>query len=209
MFYVPLKRPNSLEKLNMPYLGRLLTNFVQIPLTSKAAAAFKGVSAIYWPILFKFGAQIVYWQPFSVCFVAFTIKGQTKAAVAFKGVLAIYWSILFKFDVDSLFATFPVCFTAFTIKGQTKATAAFKCISVIHCQCFQIWPADSLSATVLGIFHKPVTKRSKKATAAVKSNIAIYWLILFKFGVQTAYWQWSQFFHGLYHQRPNKGPSSL
>ncbi len=30
MFYVPLKRPNSLEKINMPYLGRLLTDFVQI-----------------------------------------------------------------------------------------------------------------------------------------------------------------------------------
>ena len=28
--YVPLKRPNSLEKLNMPYLGRPLIDFVQI-----------------------------------------------------------------------------------------------------------------------------------------------------------------------------------
>ena len=30
MFYVPLKRPNSLEKLNMPYLSRMLTDFVEI-----------------------------------------------------------------------------------------------------------------------------------------------------------------------------------
>ena len=27
---------------------------------TKAAAAFKGISAIYWPILFKFGVQIAY-----------------------------------------------------------------------------------------------------------------------------------------------------
>jgi quinol-cytochrome oxidoreductase complex cytochrome b subunit len=28
---------------------------------TKAAVAFKGVLAIYWPILFKFGVQIAYW----------------------------------------------------------------------------------------------------------------------------------------------------
>ena len=30
MFYVPIKRPNSLEKINMPYLGLPAINFVQI-----------------------------------------------------------------------------------------------------------------------------------------------------------------------------------
>ena len=57
---------------------------------TKAAAAFKAISAIYWLILFKFGVQIAYWQPFSVYFMAFTIKGQIKAAAAFKGISAIY-----------------------------------------------------------------------------------------------------------------------
>ena len=57
---------------------------------TKATAAFKGISAIYWPILFKFGVQIAYWQPLTVCLVAFTIKGQTKATAAFKGFSAIY-----------------------------------------------------------------------------------------------------------------------
>ena len=60
---------------------------------TKAAAAFKGILAIYCLILFKFGVQIAYRQPFSFCLKAFAIKGQTKAAVAFKGISAIYWPI--------------------------------------------------------------------------------------------------------------------
>jgi hypothetical protein len=91
------------------YLGHLLNDFVQIwhadslLLTilslfvaftikgqTKAAAAFKCISAIYWPILFKFGMHIAYRQLFSVCFIAFIKKGQTKAAAACKGILAIY-----------------------------------------------------------------------------------------------------------------------
>ena len=63
----------------MLFLGRLFTDFVHIwradssLLTvlslfvaftikgqTKAAAAFKGISAIYWPIVFKFGMQISY-----------------------------------------------------------------------------------------------------------------------------------------------------
>ena len=78
----------------MPYLGRLLT------------------------ILFKFGVQIAYWQPFSDCLVAFTIKGQTKAAAAFKGVSAIYWPILFKFGVQIAYLQlFSAYFVALTING--------------------------------------------------------------------------------------------
>ena len=65
---------------------------------TKAAAAFKGILAIYWLILFKFGLQIGYRQPFSVCFMSFTIKGQTKAADAFKGILAIYSLILLNWE---------------------------------------------------------------------------------------------------------------
>ena len=57
---------------------------------TKAAAAFKGISAIYRPIVFKFGMQIAYQHLCLVYFTVFTIKGQTKAAVAFKGILAIY-----------------------------------------------------------------------------------------------------------------------
>ena len=67
---------------------------------TKAAAAFKGILAIYWPVLFKFGMQIDYWQPFSVCFVAFTIKGQTKATTAFKGNFGVYGPVLFKLCVQ-------------------------------------------------------------------------------------------------------------
>ena len=55
-----------------------------------AAAAFKGISAIYRPILFKFDMQIAYQHLYLVYFTVFTIKGQTKAAAAFKGILAIY-----------------------------------------------------------------------------------------------------------------------
>ena len=50
----------------MPYLGRLLTDFVQIWSADSLLAMF------------------------SVFFMAFTIKGQAKAAKAFKGILAIY-----------------------------------------------------------------------------------------------------------------------
>ena len=66
----------------------------------KAAVAFKGILAIYWPILFKFGMQLTCWQLFSVCFMAFTKKGQTKAAAAFIGISAINLLILFKFGVQ-------------------------------------------------------------------------------------------------------------
>ena len=97
-------------------LDRLLTDFVQIWRANtlsatvlsllhslslkgqtKAAAAFKGISAIYGPILFKFGVQIPYQQLCSVYNIVFTLKGQTKAAAAFKGISAIYRQILFKF----------------------------------------------------------------------------------------------------------------
>ena len=57
---------------------------------TKAGAAFKGVLAIYWAILLKFGVQISYQQQLSVCFMAFTIKGQTKAAAASRGISAVY-----------------------------------------------------------------------------------------------------------------------
>ena len=43
MFYVPLKRPNSLEKINMPYLGRLLTDFVQIWRADSLSAPVNGL----------------------------------------------------------------------------------------------------------------------------------------------------------------------
>ena len=57
---------------------------------TKAAAAFKGISAIYRLIVFKFGMQIAYQHLCLVYFTVFTIKGQTKAAAAFKGISAIY-----------------------------------------------------------------------------------------------------------------------
>ena len=77
--------------------------------------------------------QIAYQQPFSVCFRAFTKKGQTKAAEAFKGILAIYWLILFKFGVQIAYRQpSSVCFLALTIKSQTKAAAAFKGILAIY-----------------------------------------------------------------------------
>ena len=83
-------------------------------------------------MLFKFGVQIAYRQPFSFCLTAFTIKGQTKAAVAFKGVSAIYWPISFKYGVQIAYRElFSVYFMAFTIKGQLKAAAAI------------YWPFDS------------------------------------------------------------------
>ena len=73
------------------------------------------------------------WQPFSVCFVAFNIKGQTKAAAAFKGILANYCLILLKFGVQVAYQqSFSVCIMPFTTKGQTKAAAAFKGISEIY-----------------------------------------------------------------------------
>ena len=77
--------------------------------------------------------QIACLKPFSVCFKAFTIKGQTKAVAAFKGILAIYCLILFKFGVQVAYQQlFSVCLLAFIIKGQTRAAAAFKVISAIY-----------------------------------------------------------------------------
>ena len=62
-----------------------------------------------------------------ICYVAFTIKGQTKAAATFKGNFGVYGQILFM--VCMQVADWPslmICYMVFTIKGQTKATAAFK-----------------------------------------------------------------------------------
>ena len=57
---------------------------------TKATAAFKGISVIYRPTVFKFGMQIAYQHLCLVYFMVFTIKGQIKAAVAFIGILATY-----------------------------------------------------------------------------------------------------------------------
>ena len=79
---------------------------------TKAAVAFKGVSAIYWPILFKYGMQIAYRELFSVYFMAFTIKGQLKATAA------IYWP--------------------FDSKGH-KTNQGQLMITYMHARCEQNW----------------------------------------------------------------------
>ena len=62
-----------------------------------------------------------------ICYMAFTIKGQTKATAAFKGNFAIHGPILFKLCVQvAYWSPGTTCYMAFAIKGQTKAAAAFK-----------------------------------------------------------------------------------
>ena len=62
-----------------------------------------------------------------ICYMAFTIKGQTKAAMAFKGSFGLYRLILFKLCMQvAYWPLLVICYMTFKIKGQTKATAAFK-----------------------------------------------------------------------------------
>ena len=56
----------------------------------KAAAAFKGINGVYYPILLKVCMQVAHWPPLIVCYMAFEIKGQTKAAAAYKGVWPLF-----------------------------------------------------------------------------------------------------------------------
>ena len=71
--------------------------------------------------------QVAYWPPLMICYMAFTIKGQTKAATAFKGNFGVYGPILFKVCMQVVYQPrIMICYMAFTIKGQTKAAAAFK-----------------------------------------------------------------------------------
>ena len=60
-----------------------------------------------------------------ICYVAFTVKGQTKAATALIGNFGVYGPILFKVCMQ-VACWLMICYMAFTIKGQTKAAAAFK-----------------------------------------------------------------------------------
>ena len=71
--------------------------------------------------------QVAYWPPLMICYMAFTIKGQTKAATAFKGNFSVYGPILFKLCMQvAYWPLLMICYMAFTIKGQTKAATAFK-----------------------------------------------------------------------------------
>ncbi len=71
--------------------------------------------------------QVAYWPPLMICYMAFTIKGQTKAATAFKDNFSVYGPILFKLCMQiTYWPWLMICYMAFTSKGQTKAAAAFK-----------------------------------------------------------------------------------
>ena len=71
--------------------------------------------------------QTAFWPPLMICYMAFTIKGQTKAAVAFKGNFGVYGPILFKVCIQiAYWPPLMICYMGFTIKGQTMAAAAFK-----------------------------------------------------------------------------------
>ena len=71
--------------------------------------------------------QVAYWPLLMICYMAFTIKGQTKAATTFKGNYGIYGPILFKLCIQvAYWPPLMICYIAFTIKRQTKAAVAFK-----------------------------------------------------------------------------------
>ena len=75
----------------------------------------------------KLCMQVAYWPLLIICYMAFTIKGQTKAAMAFKGNFGVYKLILFKLCMQvAYWHSLMICYMAFTIKGQTKAAMAFK-----------------------------------------------------------------------------------
>ena len=57
---------------------------------TKAAAAFKGINGVYWPILVKIWDQVAIRSRLMVCYIVLAIKGQTKAAAAFKGINGVY-----------------------------------------------------------------------------------------------------------------------
>ena len=103
------------------------SQFVSRPSPSKAKQRRQRPLKISRPFIDQNDVQIVYRPPFSVCFVAFTIKGQKKAAAAFKGITAIYWPIPLKFGMQIAYRQpFSVYFMAFTKKVQTKAAVASK-----------------------------------------------------------------------------------
>ena len=86
---------------------------------TKAAATFKGISAIYRPILFNFGMQVAYRHLCLVYFMVFIIKGLTKATATFKGISAIYRPILCKFGMQIAYRhLYLVYFMVLTIKGR-------------------------------------------------------------------------------------------
>ena len=71
--------------------------------------------------------QVAYRPLLMICYMAFTIKGQTKAAMAFKGNFGVYGPILFKVCMQvANWSLLMICYMGFRIKGQTKAAAALK-----------------------------------------------------------------------------------
>ena len=90
---------------------------------NKASVALKGSFDVYRLVVFKFCMQVTIWPPLLICYMAFTIKGQTKAIAAFKGNFCVLGP---NFACRQLWALLMICYLAVTIKGQTKAAAAFK-----------------------------------------------------------------------------------
>ena len=71
--------------------------------------------------------QVAYWPSLMICYMAFTIKGQTKATAAFKVNISVYGPISSKLCMQiDYWPWLMICYLAFTIKGQTKAAAASK-----------------------------------------------------------------------------------
>ena len=89
--------------------------------------AFKGNFSVYRLILFKLCMQVAYWPLLMICYMTFTIKGQTKATAACKVNFSVYGPISSKLCMQiDYWPWLMICYLAFTIKGQTKAAAAFK-----------------------------------------------------------------------------------
>ena len=79
----------------------------------------KGNFGVYGPILFKLCMEVAHWPQLMICYLAFTIKGQTKAAMAFKGNFGVYRLILFKLCMQvAYWPLLIICYMTFTIKGR-------------------------------------------------------------------------------------------
>ena len=62
-----------------------------------------------------------------ICYMAFTIKGQTKAAAAFKGNFGVYGPIFFKLRLQPAYwQLLMICYMEFTIIGQKRPQKVFK-----------------------------------------------------------------------------------
>ena len=150
-----------------------------------------------------------------ICYMAFTIKGQTKATAAFKVNISVYGPISSKLCMHiAYWPRMMICYMAFTIKGQTKAAAAFKGNFGVNgpilfkiCMEVAYWPP--LMICYMAFTIKGQSKAKQRPQQPLNSTLVFTVRFHPNFACSSLLATLNDLYFGLYNQRPIKGHRGL